>query len=51
MSCNPQQSPQLSNLADEAIQALSLLDSEDQRKVLDYINALVDTDENEQGDN
>ena len=45
------QQPQLNNLADQAIQALSLLDAEEQKKVLDYINALVDTDENEQGDN
>ena len=52
MSYNQQQLPQsqLSNLAEQAIHALSLLGPEDQKKVLDYINAIVD-DENEQGDN
>ena len=44
------QPQQESKLAEEAIQALSLLDAADQRAVLDYINALVDS-KDEQGDN
>lgn len=45
-----QKQSQPSNIADEAIKALSLLDPDDQRSVLEYITALVDS-ENEQGDN
>jgi len=49
-SSQRQKQTQLSNIAEEAIEALSLLDAEEQKAVLDYINALVDS-KDEQGDN
>ena len=45
---NPQ--PSQNNLKDEAIQALSHLDQDDQEKVLEYIQALVESQKNEQGE-
>ena len=39
--------PQQSNLQEQAIQALSLLSPEDQAKVVEYIQALADSQSNE----
>jgi hypothetical protein len=49
MSSSSLQQSQPSNIADEAIKALSLLPLEEQHAVLEYINALVDST-NEQQD-
>lgn len=45
----PSQLPQ-SNIAEQAIEALSALSVEEQRNVLEYINAIADSTD-EQGDN
>ncbi len=51
MNSSQQSQPkQPSNTAEEAIKALSLLEPDEQKLVLEYITALVDS-QNEQGEN
>jgi hypothetical protein len=50
MNSKQPQSQLASNISEEAVKALSLLPVDEQRNVLDYINALADS-KDEQGDN